>query len=155
MSAASVAVVVPSDECSRRKGRHGVVCRWNCDPCLSALSVPPWPKRRYINTLPFLFPFLSSAHVHHPQFSHSKIIRVIMKLIFLQLLNLCMQLSCLCCAFWSWSMLVICRDVIVGLNLRESWKEADVVQNQVWFSCTDHVTVEFVKCILIKYCVPR
>jgi len=25
-----------------------------CDPCLSALSVPPWPKRRYINTLPFL-----------------------------------------------------------------------------------------------------
>ena len=24
------------------------------DPCLSALSVPPWPKRRYINTLPFL-----------------------------------------------------------------------------------------------------
>jgi len=27
-----------------------------CDPCLSALSVPPWPKKRYINTLPFLFP---------------------------------------------------------------------------------------------------
>jgi len=26
-----------------------------CDPCLSALSVPPWPKKRYINTLPFLF----------------------------------------------------------------------------------------------------
>jgi len=25
-----------------------------CDACLSALSVPPWPKRRYINTLPFL-----------------------------------------------------------------------------------------------------
>jgi len=25
-----------------------------CDPCLSALNVPPWPKRRYINTLPFL-----------------------------------------------------------------------------------------------------
>jgi len=25
-----------------------------CDPCLSALSVPPWPKKRYINTLPFL-----------------------------------------------------------------------------------------------------
>jgi len=23
-----------------------------CDPCLSALSVPPWPKKRYINTLP-------------------------------------------------------------------------------------------------------
>jgi len=27
MSAASVVVVVPSGECSRRKGRHGVVCR--------------------------------------------------------------------------------------------------------------------------------
>ena len=25
-----------------------------CDPCLSALCVPPWPKKRYINTLPFL-----------------------------------------------------------------------------------------------------
>jgi len=25
-----------------------------CDPCLSALSVPPWPKRHYINTVPFL-----------------------------------------------------------------------------------------------------
>ena len=25
-----------------------------CDPCLSALSVPSWPKKRYINTLPFL-----------------------------------------------------------------------------------------------------
>jgi len=25
-----------------------------CDPCLSALSVPPWPKKRYKNTLPFL-----------------------------------------------------------------------------------------------------
>ena len=25
-----------------------------CDPCLSALSVPHWPKKRYINTLPFL-----------------------------------------------------------------------------------------------------
>jgi len=24
------------------------------DPCLSALYVPPWPKRRYINTLSFL-----------------------------------------------------------------------------------------------------
>jgi len=52
-------------------------------------------------------------------------------------------------------MLVICPDVIVGLNLSESSKEADVVQNQVWFSCTDHVTVEFVECILIEYCVPR
>ena len=32
-----------------------------CDPCLSALCVPPWPKRCYINTLPFLsFPFLSN-----------------------------------------------------------------------------------------------
>jgi len=30
-----------------------------CDLCRSALSVPPWPKRHYINTLPFLFPFLS------------------------------------------------------------------------------------------------
>jgi len=30
-----------------------------CDPCLSALSVPPWPKKRYINTLPFLFLFPS------------------------------------------------------------------------------------------------
>jgi len=29
-----------------------------CDPCLSALSVPPWPKKCYINTVPFL-PFLS------------------------------------------------------------------------------------------------
>ena len=28
-----------------------------CDPCLSALSVPPWPKKRYINTLPFLHLF--------------------------------------------------------------------------------------------------
>jgi len=28
-----------------------------CDPRLSALSVPPWPKKRYINTLPFLFSF--------------------------------------------------------------------------------------------------
>ena len=26
-----------------------------CDPCLSALSVPPWSKKRYINTRPFLF----------------------------------------------------------------------------------------------------
>ena len=25
-----------------------------CDPCLSALSVPPWTKKRYINTFPFL-----------------------------------------------------------------------------------------------------
>jgi len=25
-----------------------------CDPCLSTLRVPSWPKRRYINTLPFL-----------------------------------------------------------------------------------------------------
>ena len=25
-----------------------------CDPRLSALCVPPWPKRRYINTLPFV-----------------------------------------------------------------------------------------------------
>ena len=32
-----------------------------CDPCLSALSVPPWPKKRYINTLPFPFPFPSDA----------------------------------------------------------------------------------------------
>ena len=24
-----------------------------CDPCMSALSVPPLPKRRYINTFPF------------------------------------------------------------------------------------------------------
>jgi len=27
MSAAAVAVVVTSGECSRRKGRHGVICR--------------------------------------------------------------------------------------------------------------------------------
>jgi len=27
MSAASVVVVVPSDEHSRRKGRHGAICR--------------------------------------------------------------------------------------------------------------------------------
>jgi len=26
-----------------------------CDPCLSALSVPPWPKKHCINTLPFLY----------------------------------------------------------------------------------------------------
>jgi len=32
------------------------------DPCLSALSVPPWPKKRYINTLPFL----SFTRVHGP-----------------------------------------------------------------------------------------
>jgi len=34
------------------------------DPCLSALSVPPLPKRRYINTLPFLsFSFIHcSSH---------------------------------------------------------------------------------------------
>jgi len=25
-----------------------------CDPCLSALSVPSWPKKRHINTLPLL-----------------------------------------------------------------------------------------------------
>ena len=25
-----------------------------CDPCLSVLSIPPWRKKRYINTLPFL-----------------------------------------------------------------------------------------------------
>jgi len=30
MSAASVAVVVTSGECSRRKGRHGVICKQNC-----------------------------------------------------------------------------------------------------------------------------
>jgi len=64
MSAASVAVVVTSGERSRRKGRHGVICRQKrCDPCLSALSVPPWPKKRYINTLPFLFlPSLKITH---------------------------------------------------------------------------------------------
>jgi len=30
MSAAAVAVVVTSGERSRRKGRHGVICRENC-----------------------------------------------------------------------------------------------------------------------------
>ena len=34
-------------------GRRGVVCRYNCDPCLSAVYLGA--KRRYINTLPFLF----------------------------------------------------------------------------------------------------
>jgi len=34
-----------------------------CDPCLSALSVPPWPKKRYINTLPF-FTKEFSYHIH-------------------------------------------------------------------------------------------
>ena len=33
-----------------------------CDPCLSAFSVPPWPKKRCINTLPFLS-FLSGTKV--------------------------------------------------------------------------------------------
>jgi len=27
---------------------------WLCDPCLSAVSVPPWPKKRCVITLPFL-----------------------------------------------------------------------------------------------------
>ena len=54
MSAASVAVVVTSGERSQRKGRHGVIHLQVklCDPCLGALSVPPWPKKRYINTVP-------------------------------------------------------------------------------------------------------
>jgi len=56
MSAALVAVVVTSGERSRRKGRHGVYLQVKlCDPCLRALSVPPWPKKRY--TLPFLLSF--------------------------------------------------------------------------------------------------
>ena len=36
-----------------------------CDPRLSALSVPPWPKKRYINTLPFLFLLLTPNYVYH------------------------------------------------------------------------------------------
>ena len=44
MSAASVAVVVTSGE--RHEGKAGMVLFAGklCDPCLSALSVPPWPK---------------------------------------------------------------------------------------------------------------
>ena len=45
-----------------------------CDPCLSALCVLPWPKKCYINTLPFLFskegaepPRQFSAHVYRGQ----------------------------------------------------------------------------------------
>jgi len=33
-----------------------------CDPCLSALCVPPWPKKRYINTLHFLSYLHDSLH---------------------------------------------------------------------------------------------
>jgi len=54
MSAASV-VVALSGERLRRKGRHGVVCRWNCVIHVWTLweyaCVLKW---RYINTLPFL-----------------------------------------------------------------------------------------------------
>jgi len=35
-----------------------------CDPCLSALSVPPWPKKCYINTLPFLSHNAHTDNIH-------------------------------------------------------------------------------------------
>jgi len=56
MFAASVVVVVPSGESSRRKGRHGVICRQNCDPFLSALCVP-WCKKALCKYYSFPFPF--------------------------------------------------------------------------------------------------
>jgi len=39
-----------------------------CDPCPSALCVLPWPKKRYINTLPFLF-FQKGGRASSPNFS--------------------------------------------------------------------------------------
>jgi len=62
MSAASLAVVVTSGERSRRKGRHGVVCRYNCVIHARALCVYLGAKRHYINTLLFL-PFLTNNNV--------------------------------------------------------------------------------------------
>ena len=54
MSAASVVVVVPSGERSWRKGRHGVLCRYNCVIHAWALCMYLGAKGCYINTLPFL-----------------------------------------------------------------------------------------------------